>query len=112
MNKNKLQAKRKARVRNKIKGISERSRLIVTRTNAHIYAQIVDPTGKIVATASDKSVEKKATKTEKATIVGQDLAKKAKKAKVTEVAFDRGYYKYHGRVKALAEAARSEGLEF
>lgn len=115
MNKtNRLQTNRKQRVRGKLVKVSNRPRLIVNRTNQHIYAQIVDSNGKLVVSASDVTfkAKDKATKTDKAAFVGEDIAKKAKKAKISQVAFDRGYYKYHGRVKALAEAARSTGLEF
>lgn len=107
--------KRKARVRHALTKVKHpRPRLVVTRTNQHIYAQIVDLEGKTIVASSDAmlSSKKKQTKTEAATAVGTDIGAKAKKAKVTQVTFDRSYYKYHGRVKALAEAARSAGLEF
>lgn len=109
-------SKRKVRVRNKVKNHANRARLLVTRTNLHIYAQIIDQKGKTVAASSDKAItttkEKALTKTEKAALVGADIAKKAQEEKVLQVVFDRGYYKYQGRVKALAEAARVAGLEF
>jgi large subunit ribosomal protein L18 len=93
-------------------------RLTVHRTNGHIYAQITTPTGdKVLAAAS--SVEKevrsqlKHGSTRKAAeVVGQRIAEKAKKAGIESVAFDRAGYRYHGRVKALAEAARAQGLKF
>lgn len=112
-----LKDRRKARVRNQIRvAAGDRPRLIVTRSNLHIYAQIIDASGKVLAASSDKAVtstDKKAkTKTERAQMVGAEIATVAKKAKVTKVAFDRGYYKYQGRVKALAESARAQGLEF
>lgn len=110
-----IKQRRQARVRGKLRRQSTRPRLIVTRTNQHIYAQVVDAMGKVLAFSSDKSVtlpKGKKTKTEKAELVGADIATKAKKAKLSQVTFDRGYYKYHGRVKALAESARSQGLEF
>lgn len=103
------------RVRAKLERHSTRPRLVVTRTNQHIYAQVLGLDGKIVAASSDISLTKtkdKATKTEKASLVGAQLAQKAIKAKIKYITFDRGYYKYHGRVKALAEAARQAGLEF
>lgn len=102
---------RRSRVRHKLKRVSQRPRLVVNRSNKHIFAQIVDKQGKVLASASDLKA-KKGTKVERATQVGQELAKLAKKAKVTQVAFDRGNYKYHGRVKAVAQAARAGGLEF
>ena len=93
-------------------------RLTVHRTNAHIYAQITSPAGdKVLATAS--SVEKEVRSQLKhggnrkaAEVVGQRIAEKAKQAGIEKVAFDRAGYRYHGRVKALAEAARSGGLKF
>ena len=93
-------------------------RLTVHRSNEHIYAQITTPTGdKVLAAAS--SVEKevrsqlKHGSTRKAAeVVGQRIAEKAKKAGIESVAFDRAGYRYHGRVKALAEAARAQGLKF
>jgi large subunit ribosomal protein L18 len=118
MNKSKIKKQRqdrKQRVRYTTKGTSQRPRLHVFRSNRYIYAQIIDDSlGKTLVAASENQLEKTktATKTEKATAIGKLLAEKAKKAKVTKVVFDRGYYKYHGRVKAVAEAARQNGLEF
>jgi large subunit ribosomal protein L18 len=79
-----------------------------------MYAQILnDEMGTTIATATEKELEiTTGTKTEKASAIGKLIASKAKKAKVSKVCFDRGYYKYHGRVKAVADAARTEGLEF
>lgn len=113
MNKRLQQQKRKTRVRGKVTRHLSRPRLLVTRSNQYIYAQIVGLDGKIIVSSSDGELEtkKKLTKTERASLVGKSIAEKAKKNKVTQVAFDRGHYKYHGRVKALAEAARSAGLE-
>lgn len=110
-----IQAKRKARVTNKVKATLSRPRLVVKRSNKHIYVQVIDLNGAVVASSSDKSldsVDKKLTKSEVAALVGSDIAAKAKKAKVSQVTFDRGHYKYLGRVKSLAEAARSAGMEF
>lgn len=105
--------KRHARVRSKIEGTSERPRLAVFRSSAHIYAQVInDESGKTLASGSDLKLSGKMTKTEKAAEVGKLVAAEAKGAKVKKVSFDRGGFSYHGRVKALAEAARAEGLEF
>jgi large subunit ribosomal protein L18 len=111
--------RRKRRIRKKITGSTERPRLSVFRSSEHIYAQIIDDSqAKTLASASttDKEVKEKLkadmTKMEKGKIVGQLLAERAKAAKVTTVSFDRNGYLYHGRVKALAEAAREGGLQF
>jgi len=102
------------RVRNKIAGTSEVPRLNVFRSNNNIFAQIIDDE-KQTTLVSSSSVELKINNggnVEGAKLVGADIAKKAKKAKITKVVFDRGGYLYHGRVAALAEAARENGLEF
>jgi large subunit ribosomal protein L18 len=108
------QAQRKNRIRSVVQGTTERPRLSVFVSNAHITAQVIDDSkGTTLAYAStigDKL--SKGTMTERATGVGTDIAKKLKLLKVNKVAFDRGGKLYHGRVKALAEAARKEGLEF
>lgn len=109
---------RHARVRNKVYGTAERPRFDVFRSNAHIYVQVIDDdAGKTLAAASDleKAIAKKAagkTKTEIAGIVGEEAAKKALAAGITEVVFDRGGYIYIGRVAAVAEGARKAGLRF
>ena len=109
---------RHARVRKRLSGTTETPRLCVYRSNAEIYAQIIDDTkGVTLASASsaDKDLEKALngkTKTEQARLVGESIAKKALKAKIKNVVFDRGGYIYTGRVQALAEGARSAGLEF
>lgn len=104
--------RRKARIRSKINGTSQRPRLVVFRSLNNNYAQLIDDTqGKVLASASDIK-EKKGTKTERAKKVGEEIAKKAQESKITEVVFDRNGYQYHGRVKALAEAAREGGLKF
>lgn len=104
--------RRKRRVRAKISGTAERPRLSVFRSNSHIYAQLIDDvTGATLVQASDIK-SKKGNKTESATTVGKTIAEAAKKAKITECVFDRNGYKYHGRVKALAEGAREGGLQF
>ncbi len=113
--KNKTRAKRHARVRGKISGTSERPRLNVFRSNKNIYAQLIDDVaGVTLASAStlDKEVKADATKTEQAATVGELIAKRAVAAGKANVVFDRGGYIYHGRVAALAEAARENGLEF
>ena len=97
--------RRHKKVRAKIKGTSKSPRLCVFRSNKYIYAQLIDDEiGKTLASA--KSELKKADK------VGKDIAKKAGDLKIEKVVFDRGGYKYHGKVKAIAEAAREGGLKF
>lgn len=107
--------KRKIRVRSKITSSPDRPRLTVHRSLRYISAQIIDDQ-KAVTLASATSLKleskKKLTKTQAAEKVGDTLAKKAKLKKITKVVFDRGSLKYHGRVKALAEAARKAGLKF
>ena len=106
---------RHERVTDKVFGTSDCPRLCVFRSNTNIYAQIIDDEkGATLVSASslDKDLKLKTLNIEAAAKVGEDLAKKAKKAGIKCVVFDRGGYKYHGRVKALAEAARENGLEF
>lgn len=104
---------RKNRVRAKISGTAERPRLSVTISNKHISAQIIDDVkGHTLAAATTVGTKAEGTMTERATRIGADIAKKAKKAKVTAVVFDRGSRQYAGRLHALADAARKEGLEF
>lgn len=107
-------ALRKNRVRAVVSGTAERPRLTVTISNTHISAQIIDDTAQktIVAASTVGNKSAKGTMTEKAVIVGTDIAKKAKAKKIEKVVFDRNGRKYHGRIKALAEAARAGGLEF
>ena len=105
---------RHTRVRNKISGTSECPRLNVFRSNSNIFAQIIDDE-KQITLVSSSSVELKLNNggnIEGEKLVGKDIAEKAKKKNITKVVFDRGGYLYHGRVKALAEAARENGLEF
>ena len=103
---------RKARVKSRVKGLSARPRLSVFRSNKYLYAQIIDDTkGKTLVSAASSKI-KEGTNTEKATQVGEALAKKALKVKIKKVIFDRSGYKYHGIIKALAEGARKGGLEF
>jgi len=111
-------AKRHWRVRKKITGQSARPRLSVFRSHKHIYAQVVDDvTGRTLASASTvdpdfRQKDRKGSDRSAATAVGQLLAKRALAADIRKVVFDRGGYLFHGRVKALAEGARSAGLEF
>lgn len=103
--------RRHLRVRRKVAGTAERPRLVVYRSLKHIYAQLVDDvTHRTLLTVSDGAVTGK--KTERATAVGKSLAEKAKAAGIAQVVFDRAGYRYHGRVKALADGAREGGLEF
>ena len=106
--------RRHRRVRGKIRGTAERPRLVVSRSNKGISAQLVDDLdGKTLASASWMQLKSfKGTKTEQAAEVGKLLAQKAKAANIAVVVFDRAGYLYHGRVKALADAAREGGLKF
>jgi len=102
-----------ARVRAKISGGTDRPRLVIFRSLKFNYAQLVDDqTNKIIVSSSDQKITTKGTKTEKAKQVGLELAKKALEKDVSEIVFDRNSYKYHGRVKAIAEGAREGGLKF
>ena len=104
---------RAKRTRAKIHGTAERPRLTVFFSNQHIVAQIVnDDNGKTLVYATTVGSKLTGTKTEKAAAIGAEIAKKAKTAKVKKVVFDRGSKLYAGRMSALAEAARKEGLEF
>jgi len=110
----KARARRHRRVRGKVFGNAERPRLVVFRSNRGIEAQLVDDVeGKTLAAASWLQLKAtKGSKTDQAAAVGKLLAENAKKADVETVVFDRGGYLYHGRVKALADAAREGGLKF
>ncbi len=109
---------RHQRVRKKVHGTSERPRLSVFRSLKHIYAQVIDDTrGHTLVSASTLDAEVQAgiqgkTKTGQAEVVGEVLARRAQTIGIKQVVFDRGGYRYHGRVKSLAEAARKAGLEF
>lgn len=106
-------AQRKARIRSVVSGTAERPRLSVTISNLHVSAQLIDDTGgKTIAAATTIGQKTAGNLTEKAAVVGADIAAKAKAAKVKQVVFDRNGKLYHGRVKALADAARKAGLEF
>lgn len=114
VDRNKERVRRHARVRTKVSGTSERPRLNVFRSNANISVQVIDDT-KGVTLVSASSVDMKLENggnIDAAKAVGAEIAARAKKAKIKKVVFDRGGYIYHGRVKALAEAAREAGLEF
>lgn len=103
--------RRHNRVRAKVSGTPERPRLVVYRSLKHIYAQIVDDAAqRTLLTVSDAKLTGK--KSEKSTNVGKLVAEKAKAAGITRVVFDRAGYRYHGRVKAVADGAREGGLEF
>ena len=110
--------RKKFRVRNKLKKYSSvnRYRLTVSRSSKNISAQIIDDFKKITllsATSNQKSLKNiKKTKSEVSTIVAEDLAKKAKEQKINKIYFDRGTYKYHGRVKIFADTLRKNGMEF
>lgn len=116
IDKNKVRLKRHARVRTKLSGTAEKPRLNVYRSNKHIYAQIIDDVKGVTlaqASSQDKDIANtSASKVDLATTVGQEIAKKANGKGIKEIVFDRGGYLYHGRVKALADAARENGLEF
>lgn len=110
--------RRHTRVRRKLRGTPERPRLNVYRSMSNIYAQVIDDvTGRTLAQAStvDPEVRRLSadkSKVEQASVVGRQVAERARAVGVRTVVFDRGGYKYHGRVRALAEAARESGLEF
>jgi large subunit ribosomal protein L18 len=118
VNRRKARARRHTYIRKRVKGTPERPRLNVFRSLKHIYAQVVDDTaGETLASAStiDSDVRDQLdglTKTEQAQVVGKVVAERALAKDIGKVVFDRGGYKYHGRVKALAEAAREAGLDF
>ena len=115
---NKQRVRRKFRVRNSVRGTTERPRLSVHRSNLHIAAQVIDDErGVTLAAAStqQKDVAEALSSTcsiEAAKKIGQLVAERAKAAGVAKVSFDRGYYRYHGKVAALANAAREAGLDF
>jgi large subunit ribosomal protein L18 len=116
--KREARVRRHRRVRGRVAGSTERPRLNVFRSETNIYAQVIDDTaGHTLVSAStiDKQIAGQVegkTKTEAAKIVGQVLAQRAKEAGISRVVFDRGGYRYHGRVAALAEGAREGGLDF
>ena len=116
INRNEVRKSRHTRVRNKIVGTTSIPRLNVFRSNSNIFAQIIDDE-KGITLVSASSIDKELKlenggNKEAAQKVGKLIAKRAKEAKISKVVFDRGGYLYHGRVEALAEAARENGLEF
>jgi large subunit ribosomal protein L18 len=117
MNKIDSRIRRRNRTRKRIAQV-QAVRLTVHRTPRHIYAQIIDPTGsKVLASASSLEAEMRSSlkhggNVAAATAIGKRIAERARQAGVTKVAFDRAGFKYHGRIKALADAARENGLEF
>ena len=116
VSRNEMRIERHKRIRKEITGTSERPRLCVFRSNANIEAQIIDDEkGTTLVSASTREKELKIANggnVEAAKVIGKEIAERAKKAKIKKVVFDRGGYLYHGRVEALAEAARENGLEF
>jgi len=105
--------RRHRRVRKKVRGTAERPRLAVFRSNKHIYAQVIDDvSGRTIASASTAGVDGPTGNIDAAKQVGGQVAERAKAAGVSKVVFDRGGFLYHGRVAALADAAREAGLEF
>src|SRR6476659_5939136 len=116
--KHRRQERRAHRVRRKITGTAERPRLSVFRSSKHIYAQLIDDLNGVTVAAAGTTVKAAKGKSayggnvKAAAAVGQQLAEAAKANGITQAAFDRGHYRYHGRVKALADAARKGGLKF
>ena len=112
--KNVARLRRHTRVRNKLSGTAECPRLNVFRSNSHIFAQVInDENGTTLVSSSSLELKlNNGGNVEGAKAVGKDIAEKCKKAKIKNVVFDRGGYLYHGRVAALADAARENGLEF
>lgn len=105
--------RRHNRIRKKISGTEVRPRLVVFRSLNNNYAQLIDDlSGKTICQASDLKSKAKGTKTERAKTVGDEIAKLAKEKSITTCVFDRNGYKFHGRIKAIAEAARTGGLKF
>ncbi len=116
MNKNILKQeqklRRRKRVRAKISGTAQRPRLTVYRSLKHLSAQLIDDVaGRTLLGVSDHEIKAGKTKTDKAKLLGELLYSKAKEKNITQVVFDKGAYKYHGRVKALAEGAKEAGLK-
>lgn len=111
--KNKNKVRRHTRVRTKVKGTAKCPRLSVFRSNKYIFLQLIDDSkGKTIISLSNIKSNKKVPKTESSKEAGKELAKLAIEKKIKKVVFDRGGYKYHGRVKAVAEGAREGGLSF
>ena len=102
----------KMRVRKVISGTADRPRMSVFRSNKRIYVQLIDDLAGVTLASAFSASDSKMTKTESSKAVGKEIAEKAKEAGIKSVIFDRNGYLYHGRVKALAEAAREAGLKF
>lgn len=118
INRRAAREKRRRRIRSKINGSAQRPRLNVFRSNQHIYAQVIDDVRKhtlVAASTMDADLRPQLadnTKVEEAKLVGRLIAERAQAAGIKQVVFDRGGYLYHGRIKALADAAREAGLDF
>jgi large subunit ribosomal protein L18 len=123
ISKNEIRGRIHVRIRKKLKGTPERPRLAVFRSVAHIYAQVIDDTKGVTLVAANSNEKAEGTKTAQsgkpsggnvaaAREIGKKVAERAKEQGINKVVFDRGGYIYHGRVKALADAAREAGLEF
>ncbi len=105
--------RRQIRTRAKMSGTAKKPRLTVFRSLSHIYAQAIDDVkGATIVAASDKELTSKSNKVEKALALGEVLGKKLADKKINEIIFDRGAYKYHGRVKSLADGLRKAGIKF
>ena len=112
MTKNEARQRRKIRIRKKISGTADRPRLVVFRSNLHMYAQVVDDvTGSTLAAASTLTLSRQGEKFG-AEAVGKEIARLAKEKNIDKVVFDRNGYLYHGKIKAVADGAREGGLEF
>lgn len=113
LDRNKLRLRRKKRVRAKVFGTAKRPRLCVFKSLKNLYVQLIDDEKmKTMASANSKEIKKKMNDIEKAKEVGKLISERAAKLKITKVGFDRGGYKYHGKIKSLAEGAREGGLKF
>jgi large subunit ribosomal protein L18 len=113
--KNEIRLRIHKRIRRKVAGTPERPRLAIFRSVNHIYAQLIDDqqgNTVVAAGSTEKDIRGKGGNVEGAKLIGQKVAERAKEKGITKVVFDRGGYLYHGRVKALADAAREAGLEF
>lgn len=113
LDKFKRRVRRHLKIRSTISWTSELPRLSIYRSNSNIYAQLIDDVNwKTLLWVNDLKLDKSLTKTQKSQKVWEEIAKKAKELNITNVVFDRGWFSYHGRVKALADSARSNGLNF
>jgi len=108
---NTRQAKRARRVRSRVLDRSHLPRLVVKRSNQHLHAQIIDKTGKVLATASSSNLSDPSNKTDVSRQVGVKLAESAAKNKIKAAVLDRGHYRFHGRVKALVESLNDSGIK-